>query len=72
MPTVTANISAPMSANELWDSLMTVDDFVELLARTPKEPYPTEYVESIDIRADAFKWGFCAKYPYSLGQLDDV
>lgn len=60
-----------MSADELWDSIMTVDDFVELMALQPKEPYPTEYVESIDIRADAFKWGFCTKYPYSLGQLDD-
>lgn len=61
MPTVSANISAPMSADELWASLMTVDDFVELMARTPKEPYPTEYVEYIDIRANAFKWGFCTK-----------
>ena len=70
MPTVSVNKSAPMSAEDLWAELMTIDDFVELMALQPKEPYPTEYVESIDIRADAFKWGFCAKYPYSLGQLD--
>lgn len=61
MPTVSIIKSTPMSADELWDSIMTVDDFVELMACSPKEPYPTEHLESINIRANAVKWGFCAK-----------
>ena len=56
---VTDNKFAPITVDQFWNELMSVDDYVELMARTPKEPYPTEHVESIDIRADAFKWGFC-------------
>lgn len=50
-----------MTAEEFWDSLMTVDDFVELMAQQPKEPYPTEHIEELNIRANAVKWGFCSK-----------
>ena len=38
---------APISAEEFWDSLMTVDDFVELiLDRTSNE-----HIEDIEIHA---------------------
>ena len=68
MPTVSANISAPMSADELWDSLMTVDNFVELMALQPKEPYIHDFSEMDyydDLRKEindtAVKWGFVSK-----------
>lgn len=38
---------APITVEEFWDSLMTVDDFVELiLDRTPKD-----HIDDIDIHA---------------------
>lgn len=62
------NKFAPITADELWDSLMTVDDFVELLALQPKEPYihdiaEMEYYDELrkEIHDTAVKWGFISK-----------
>lgn len=45
--TVVDNKFASITVEEFWDSLMTVDDFVELmLDRTPKD-----HIEDIDIHA---------------------
>ena len=68
MPTVSANISAPMSADELWDSIMTIDNYVELMSLQPKEPYlhdisEMEYYDELrkEIHDTAVKWGFVSK-----------
>ena len=68
MPTVSVTKSAPMSADELWASLMTVDNFVDLMALQPKEPYlhdisEMEYYDDLrkEINDTAVKWGFCTK-----------
>lgn len=39
---------APITADELWDSLMSINDFIELMASQPKNPYLTEQIEEID------------------------
>lgn len=68
MPTVTVTKFAPITADELWDSLMTVDNFVELMALQPKEPYlhdisEMEYYDNLrkEINDTAVKWGFVSK-----------
>ena len=60
-PTVSVTMAEPMSADELWNSIMTVDDFVELLAGQPKDPFQTEHIEDLDFHANALKWGFITK-----------
>ena len=59
---VTDDKFAPITVEEFWDSLMSIDEFVELMASTPKKTFPTEHVEEIDIRSDSFQWGFCPTF----------
>lgn len=64
----TVTKSAPLSADELWHELMSVDDFIELMARQPKQPYmhdisEMEYYDDLrkEINDTAYKWGFVPK-----------
>lgn len=68
MPTVTVTKSAPMSAEDIWASVMTIDDYVELMALQPKPPYihdiaEMEYYDELrkEIHDTAVKWGFVSK-----------